>query len=68
MSVQIAAAVEEQSAVGDSIQCNLAGISQTTQKSVLASNQSRATAAHVAKLAERLQLLSTQLWRRQRNG
>lgn len=46
----------------------MADISQTTQKSVLASNQSRTTAAHVAKLAERLQLLSAQLWGRQRNG
>ena len=68
MSVQIAAAVEEQSAVGDSIQCNLDGISQATQSNVLASSQSRTTAAHVAKLAERLQLLSAQFWGRQRNG
>lgn len=64
MSVQIAAAVEEQSAVGDSIQCNLDGISHATQNSVLASSQSRETAAHVAKLAERLQLLAAQLWGR----
>nr|WP_085621841.1 MULTISPECIES: PAS domain-containing methyl-accepting chemotaxis protein [unclassified Pseudomonas] len=67
MSVQIAAAVEEQSAVGDSIQGSLADISQTTRNSVLASSQSRTTAAHVANLAERLQLLSAQLWRRQGN-
>ncbi|PSS56317.1 chemotaxis protein [Pseudomonas sp. BBP2017] len=67
MSVQIAAAVEEQSAVSDSIQCNLNGISQANQSNVLASNQSRTTAAHVAKLAERLQLLSAQFWGRQRN-
>ncbi|MCW8277420.1 methyl-accepting chemotaxis protein [Pseudomonas sp. PCH199] len=68
MSVQIAAAVEEQSAVGDSIQCNLNGISQATHSNVLASSQSRTTAAHVAKLAERLQLLSAQFWGRQRNN
>jgi aerotaxis receptor len=67
MSVQIAAAVEEQSTVGDSIQRNLNGISQATQSSVLASSQSRTTAAHVANLAERLQLLSGQFWGRQRN-
>lgn len=67
MSVQIAAAVEEQSVVGDSIQGSLADISQTTRNSVLASSQSRATAAHVANLAERLQLLSAQLWGRQGN-
>ncbi|RCL28902.1 chemotaxis protein [Pseudomonas sp. AFG_SD02_1510_Pfu_092] len=65
MSVQIAAAVEQQSAVGDSIQCSLADISQTTHKSVQASSQSRSTAAHVASQAERLQLLSAQLWGRQ---
>jgi len=65
--VQIAAAVEEQSAVGDNIQCNLNGINQATQSSVLASSQSRTTATHVAKLAERLQLLSAQFWGRQRN-
>jgi aerotaxis receptor len=64
MSVQIAAAVEEQSSVGDSIQCNLTGISQATQSNVLASNQSRTTAAHVAQLAERLQLLAAQFWGR----
>jgi aerotaxis receptor len=56
--------VEEQSAVGDSIQCNLIGISQATQSNVLASSQNRATAAHVAKLAERLQLLAAQFWGR----
>lgn len=64
MSVQIAAAVEEQSSVGDSIQCNLTGISQATQSNVLASGQSRTTAAHVAQLAERLQLLAAQFWGR----
>ena len=64
MSVQIAAAVEEQSSVGDSIQCNLTGISQATQSNVLAGNQSRTTAAHVAQLAERLQLLAAQFWGR----
>lgn len=67
MSVQIAAAVEEQSAVGDSIQCNLNGISQATQSNALASSQSRMTAAHVANLAERLQLLSAQFLGRQYN-
>ncbi|OOG11962.1 PAS domain-containing methyl-accepting chemotaxis protein [Pseudomonas sp. C9] len=67
MSVQIATAVEEQSAVGDSIQCNLKSISQATQSNVLASSQSHTTAAHVAKLAERLQLLAAQFWGRSRN-
>jgi aerotaxis receptor len=68
MSVQIAAAVEQQSSVGESIQCSLNGISQATDSNVLASNRSRTTAAHVASLAERLQLLSAQFWGRQQNG
>ncbi|HEX5841953.1 MAG TPA: PAS domain-containing methyl-accepting chemotaxis protein [Pseudomonas sp.] len=62
MSVQIAAAVEQQSAVGDSIQRNLDGIRQASDGNVLASDQSRNAADHVAGLAERLQLLAEQFW------
>ncbi|MVW75461.1 PAS domain-containing protein [Pseudomonas sp. R-22-3w-18] len=62
MSVQIAAAVEQQSAVGDSIQRNLDGIRQATDGTVVASDQSRNAADHVAGLAERLQLLAEQFW------
>ncbi|WP_410017170.1 methyl-accepting chemotaxis protein [Pseudomonas sp. 5P_3.1_Bac2] len=60
MSLQIAAAVEQQSAVGDDIQNNLNAIRQANLNSVTASQQSRSSAQHLAGLAERLQLLVEQ--------
>lgn len=60
MSIQIAAAVEEQSAVGDTIQNNLCAIRAANLSSVAASNQSRTSAQHLASLAERLELLVEQ--------
>ncbi|WXL26135.1 PAS domain-containing methyl-accepting chemotaxis protein [Ectopseudomonas mendocina] len=60
MSIQIAAAVEEQSAVGDTIQTNLCAIRNANLSSVAASNQSRTSAQHLASLAERLELLVEQ--------
>ncbi|MFC3608285.1 methyl-accepting chemotaxis protein [Stutzerimonas tarimensis] len=60
MNVQIATAVEEQSAVGDDIQRNLCGIRQATECNVAAGSQSRGSASEVAVMAERLQLLVDQ--------
>jgi aerotaxis receptor len=65
MSVQIAAAVEEQSAMGDHIQSSLDGIRMATDSNVAASTQSRTASDHVAGLAKHLQLLSEQFWGRQ---
>ena len=65
MSVQIAAAVEEQSAMGDHIQSSLDGIRMATDSNVVASTQSRTASDHVAGLAKHLQLLSEQFWGRQ---
>ncbi len=66
MNLQIAAAVEQQSAVGDDIQRNLCGIRQAGERNVLASSQSRSSADRVAALAERLQGLAEQFWGRKR--
>jgi aerotaxis receptor len=68
MSIQIAAAVEQQSAVGDDIQRNLCGIRQANEHNVVASDQSRSSAEHVAGLAERLQLLVEQFWGRSQSS
>ncbi len=65
MSIQIAAAVEQQSAVGDDIQRNLCGIRQANESNVVASDQSRRSAELVAGLAGRLQMLADQFWGRQ---
>ncbi|WP_439889432.1 methyl-accepting chemotaxis protein [Pseudomonas sp. MBLB4123] len=66
MNLQIAAAVEQQSAVGDDIQRNLCGIRQAGDSNVVASRQSRTSADQVAALAERLQGLAEQFWGRRR--
>ena len=68
MSLQIATAVEEQSAVGEDIQRNLDGIRAAGHSSVAASGRSRSSAAHVASLAEHLQLLAEQFRGRQQRG
>ncbi|MBD9413344.1 methyl-accepting chemotaxis protein [Pseudomonas sp. PDM16] len=65
MSLQIATAVEEQSAVGEDIQRNLEGIREAGHSNVAASGRSRNSADHVAALAERLQLLAEQFRRHQ---
>ncbi|SDH32610.1 methyl-accepting chemotaxis sensory transducer with Pas/Pac sensor [Pseudomonas benzenivorans] len=64
MNLQIAAAVEQQSAVGDDIQRNLCAIRQASAGNVAASSQSRGSADQVAVLAERLQGLAEQFWGR----
>ncbi|WAC45990.1 PAS domain-containing methyl-accepting chemotaxis protein [Pseudomonas sp. SL4(2022)] len=68
MNIQIAAAVEQQSTVGDSIQLNLCAIREANLSSVAASDQSRHSAQHLAKLAERLQLLVEQFHSHQRHA
>ena len=60
MSVQIASAVEQQSAVGEEIQRSLCGIREASDSNVAASSQSRISAEHVAGLASHLQLLVEQ--------
>ncbi|SFI16228.1 methyl-accepting chemotaxis sensory transducer with Pas/Pac sensor [Pseudomonas guineae] len=66
MSMQIAAAVEQQSVVGDDIQRNLCTIREANEISVTASHQSRNSAQQFAELAERLQFLAAQFWGNQR--
>ncbi|WP_374761340.1 methyl-accepting chemotaxis protein [Pseudomonas sp. sp1636] len=66
MNLQIAAAVEQQSAVGDDIQRNLSGIRQASESNVVAGSQSRSSASQVAALAERLQSLVEHFWGQKR--
>lgn len=67
MNIQIASAVEQQSAVGDDIQRNLQGIRQACTGTTEASARSHHSAGQLADLAERLQLLVEQFWS-QRQG
>uniref|UniRef100_UPI0025D6CB0A methyl-accepting chemotaxis protein n=1 Tax=Pseudomonas sp. UBA6323 TaxID=1947329 RepID=UPI0025D6CB0A len=62
MNLQIASAVEQQSAVGDDIQRNLHGIRQACQSTAEASARSHGSAEQLARLAARLQLLAEQFW------
>ncbi|MGG2398937.1 PAS domain-containing methyl-accepting chemotaxis protein [Pseudomonas sp. SH1-B] len=67
MNLQIASAVEQQSAVGDDIQRNLHGIRQACESTAEASARSHGSAEQLAGLAARLQLLAEQFWS-QRQG
>ena len=67
MNLQIASAVEQQSAVGDDIQRNLQGIRQACESTAEASARSHGSAEQLADLAARLQLLAEQFWS-QRQG
>jgi aerotaxis receptor len=67
MNLQIAAAVEQQSAVGDDIQRNLGGIRLASESNVVAGSQSRSSASRVAALADRLQALVEHFWGQKRN-
>lgn len=62
MNLQIASAVEQQSAVGDDIQRNLHGIRQACASTAEASARSHGSAEQLADLAARLQLLAEQFW------
>ncbi|WP_425287786.1 methyl-accepting chemotaxis protein [Pseudomonas borbori] len=67
MNLQIAAAVEQQSTVGDDIQRSLGGIRLASESNVAAGCQSRSSASRVAALADRLQALVEHFWGQKRN-
>jgi aerotaxis receptor len=67
MNLQIAAAVEEQSAVGEDIQRNLNSIRLASESNVVAGSQSRSSAGQVFALADRLQALVEHFWGQKRN-
>ncbi|WP_371317662.1 methyl-accepting chemotaxis protein [Pseudomonas sp. D2002] len=62
MSQQIAAAVEEQSAVSEDINRNVVGIRNAGEATVSAGQQSQLSSANVAALAEDLRLLAQEFW------
>ncbi|MDP2243518.1 MAG: PAS domain-containing methyl-accepting chemotaxis protein [Pseudomonas sp.] len=67
MNLQIAAAVEEQSAVGEDIQRNLNSIRLASESNVVAGSQSRSSAGQVFALADRLQALVEHFWGQKRS-
>ncbi|MNT14642.1 Methyl-accepting chemotaxis protein McpS [compost metagenome] len=64
MSVQIAAAVEQQSQVSESINRNIISIRQASESTVQVGQQSHLSASDVAALAEDLRRLAAEFWRR----
>ncbi|MEG0860851.1 MAG: PAS domain-containing methyl-accepting chemotaxis protein [Pseudomonas sp.] len=64
MSVQIAAAVEQQSQVSESINRNIISIRQASESTVQVGQQSHLSATDVAALAEDLRRLAAEFWRR----
>ncbi|SEN31240.1 methyl-accepting chemotaxis sensory transducer with Pas/Pac sensor [Pseudomonas sp. ok272] len=64
MSVQIAAAVEEQSAVSEDINRNISGIRQASDVTVIAGQQSQVNSQDVAALAQDLLALAREFWQR----
>ena len=64
MSVQIAAAVEQQSAVSEEINRNITRIREAADSNVVAAGQSQIAAHQVAGLAQSLHLLAEQFWQR----
>ncbi|MCO6058240.1 methyl-accepting chemotaxis protein [Pseudomonas sp. MOB-449] len=62
MSLQIASAVEEQSAASEEIQRSLANIRLAADSNTLSGNQSQQSAREVADLAGGLSLLAQQFW------
>ena len=66
MSVQIATAVEEQSAVSEDINRNIVGIRNAGEATVSAGQQSQCSSGDVAALAEDLRLLAQEFWGRRR--
>jgi len=63
-SVQIAAAVEQQSAVSEEINRNLTRIREASELNVVAGLQSQAAARQVAGLSANLSQLAEQFWAR----
>ncbi|MNJ15011.1 Aerotaxis receptor [compost metagenome] len=64
MSLQIAAAVEQQSQVSESINRNIISIRQASESTVQVGQQSHVSATDVAGLAEDLRRLADEFWRR----
>ena len=62
MSVQIATAVEEQSAVSEDINRNIVGIRNAGEATVTAGQQSQLSSGDVAALAEDLRRLAEEFW------
>ena len=62
MSMQIAAAVEQQSAVSESINQSIVSIRASTEHHVASGLHSRQSASDVAQLAEGMQVLAQQFW------
>ncbi|NNA65010.1 methyl-accepting chemotaxis protein [Pseudomonas gessardii] len=66
MSVQIATAVEEQSAVSEDINRNIVGIRDAGEATVSAGQQSQLSSGDVAALAEDLRQLAEEFWGKRR--
>ncbi|WP_373562106.1 methyl-accepting chemotaxis protein [Pseudomonas sp. ICMP 8385] len=66
MSVQIATAVEEQSAVSEDINRNIVGIRDAGEATVSAGRQSQLSSGDVAALAEDLRRLAEEFWGKRR--
>ncbi|WP_420793826.1 methyl-accepting chemotaxis protein [Pseudomonas fontis] len=67
MSLQIAAAVEQQSLVSEDINRNIISIRQASETSVHAGQQGHSSASDVAGLAEDLRRLADEFWRRRQS-
>jgi aerotaxis receptor len=67
-SVQIAAAVEQQSAVSEEINRNLTRIRETSEQSLVAGLQSQSAASEVAGLSDALRNLAEQFWAKRSRG
>lgn len=66
MSLQIAAAVEQQSQVSEAINRNIVSIRQASEATVTVGQRSHGSAADVAALAQELRRLADEFWRRSR--
>ncbi len=66
MSMQIASAVEEQSAVSENINQNIVSIRSGSDQHVASGLRSRETASGVAQLADSMEMLVQQFWTRRR--
>nr|WP_194792326.1 PAS domain-containing methyl-accepting chemotaxis protein [Pseudomonas sp. UFMG81] len=64
MSVQIAAAVEQQSQVSENINRNIVSIRQASEATVAVGQRSHGSASDVADLAQDLRRLADEFWRR----
>jgi len=67
-SAQIAAAVEQQSAVSEEINRNLTHIREASEQNLLAGLQSQSAASEVARLSDTLRDLAEQFWAKRRQS